>query len=278
VRELVLGGDGLIGSALVEALRARGDDVDVLDQKRGSDLRTVGLDPFAAADRVWFLAWATGGARYLEARERQHEILRSNCELASRVFDALARTGKPFVFTTSQLAGRPDAYGMTKLLGEHWARELGGKVARLWNVYGWEEPSERSHLVPDLVFSGLDTGVVACATTGAERRRLLYKTDCVAALLELADRPAGAADVAGPAWLTVREVAETVAARLGVDARFGEAAGSEVMVEPDLSTLPGWRPRVPLEEGIDAVIADARRFLDRRGGGGAQAILASALA
>lgn len=39
-------------------------------------------------------------------------------------------------------------------IGEVWTKELGGKTVRLWNVYGWEEPDIRSHVIPDLVIQG----------------------------------------------------------------------------------------------------------------------------
>jgi len=93
MRELVLGGAGLIGTELARALAARGHRVTTLDLKHGNDLRRP-LDPrpFADCDRVWFLAWDTGGAKYLEAADQQHEQYKNNCELSLRIFDALART------------------------------------------------------------------------------------------------------------------------------------------------------------------------------------------
>jgi nucleoside-diphosphate-sugar epimerase len=260
--ELVLGGEGLIGSELVRALNAKGHRTVSLDLKSGCDLRgPLDLKPFAECDRVWFLAWDTGGAKFLEAKDRQHEQYKNNCELSLRVFDALARTKKPFLFTTSQLAGLPNAYGTTKLMAWQWALNLGGKVARLWNVYGWEHPDTRSHVVTDLVLSGLK-GRVRCMTSGAEKRLFLYKTDCVAALLSLFDGPLQTAEIAGPKWLTIREVAEEIAQQLNVDVELGDTAGSEVPIDPT-ELLPNWQPRVSLAEGITRVISDAKDFLSR---------------
>ncbi|HEX8070924.1 MAG TPA: NAD(P)-dependent oxidoreductase [Pyrinomonadaceae bacterium] len=259
-RELVLGGAGLIGATLSAALRARGHEVASLDLATGCDLRAVADAPFAACDRVWFLAWDTGGAKYIAAADRQHEQYKHNCELSARVFDVLARTRRPFLFTTSQLAGLPDAYGLTKLLAEHWARQLGGKCARLWNTYGFEPPSVRSHVITDLVLAGLTRGRVACLTDGRERRRFVYKTDCAAALVALFDGDAQEADIAGPEWLTIRQVAEEIARQLNVEAEFGTARGGEAIVEPE-RLLPGWQPAVPFSAGISRVIADGRAYL-----------------
>ena len=166
VRELVLGGEGLIGAAVVDTLRAKGHDVVSLDLKSGTDLRKpFNIEPFRNCDRVWFLAWDTGGAKYLEAENQQHEQYKNNCEICLRVFDALSQTKKPFLFVTSQLAGLPNAYGTTKLMAWRWTESLGGKVARVWNVYGWEHPNIKSHVITDLVLSGCQ-GQVNCLTDG----------------------------------------------------------------------------------------------------------------
>lgn len=262
MNELVLGGEGLIGSELTRTLNGRGHRVVSLDLKSGCDLRQP-LDPkpFELCDRVWFLAWDTGGAKFLEAEDRQHEQYRNNCELSLRIFDALRRTGKPFLFTTSQLAGLPNAYGTTKLMAWHWASHLGGKVARLWNVYGWEHPDARSHVITDLVLSGL-RGRVKCMTSGEEKRLFLYKSDCVAALVALFDSPLHSAEIAGASWLSIREVAEEIARQLNVDIELGKTKGSEVPIDPT-ELLPSWQPQVSLAEGIAHVISDAREYLGR---------------
>jgi nucleoside-diphosphate-sugar epimerase len=260
MHELVLGGHGLIGSTLVHALEERGSTVTSLDLKNGYDLRQVDDGPFRECDRVWFLAWDTGGARYIEAVDRQHEQYKHNCELTVRVLDALARTRTPFLFISSQLAGLPTAYGTTKLMAACWSLQLGGKVARLWNTYGWEHPDVRSHVVTDLVLSGLTRRRVTCMTDGAERRRFIYKTDCVDALIKLFDGPQQSAEVAGPEWVTIRQVGEEIASQLGVEFQAGTSRGSEVMIDPK-ELLPDWQPRVSLSQGIARVIADARAYL-----------------
>jgi nucleoside-diphosphate-sugar epimerase len=189
-------------------------------------------------------------------------MYKANSELALRVFDILEASKRPFLFVTSQLAGQPNAYGLTKLLGEHWAASLGGKIARLWNVYGWERPDIRSHVVPDLVLSGLTEGRVRCRTRGTERRRLLYKTDCVEALITLFDGPQKEAHIAGEEWVSIREVASEVARSLNVRIELGDTEGSEVVVDPQ-KPLSGWAPRVSLAEGVGRVIAEAREYLGR---------------
>ena len=122
------------------------------------------------------------------------------------MLDALARLRKPFLFISSQLAGLPTAYGSTKLMAASWSLQLGGKVARLWNTYGWEHPDVRSHVITDLVLSGLTLGRVTCLTNGLERRRFIYKSDCVDALIKLFEGSKQSAT--GPEWVTIRQVGE----------------------------------------------------------------------
>ena len=260
IRDLVLGGEGLIGSTLVQELTKRNHVVTSLDLKSGCDLRYVDDQPFLETDRVWFLAWDTGGARYIEAVDRQHEQYKHNCEITLRVLDALSRVQKPFLFISSQLAGLPTAYGTTKHMAANWSRQLGGKVARLWNTYGWEHPDVRSHVITDLVLSGLTRGRVTCLTDGSERRRFIYKTDCVNALITLFEGPQQSAEIAGPEWVTIRQVGEEVARQLSVKFEPGTASGSEVMIDPN-EVLPEWQPRVTLSEGIARVIVDAKAYL-----------------
>ena len=260
MRELILGGEGLIGSTLVKELRRSGHEVTSLDLKSGCDLRNASKDDFLNADRVWFLAWDTGGAKYIQAQDRQHEMYKHNCELAARVFDILANAKLPFLFVTSQLAGLPGAYGITKLLGEHWTLQVGGKLARLWNTYGWEQPDVKSHVITDLVLSGLRDRKVRCMTDGSEHRRFIYKTDCVAALIRLFDSQLATADISGPKWLSIRDVAEEVGRQLGLEIELGEQPGVEQLIDP-VAPLPGWSPSVNLESGVENVIRDARSYL-----------------
>ncbi|MGA1368301.1 MAG: NAD-dependent epimerase/dehydratase family protein [Blastocatellia bacterium] len=266
MRELVLGGAGLIGTELVGQLRQAGHLVKSIDLRTGEDLRVIDLDPcLREVDRVWFLAWDTGGAKYLTLQERQHQMYLNNCQLSTRVFDALSRTKIPFLFVTSQLAGQPTAYGQTKWMAEGWARQLGGRIARLWNIYGWESPDERSHVVTDFVLTGLTQGKVRMMTTGEERRRFLYKSDGVERLVRFFDGGETAIDIAGRHWVRIAEMAEEVARQLSCEVERGELVGEEVMVDPT-PVIDEPLPELSLSEGVARVIQEAMEYLRQHRG------------
>jgi nucleoside-diphosphate-sugar epimerase len=145
-------------------------------------------------------------------------------------------------------------------MAEQWTRQLGGKVARLWNTYGWENPDSKSHVVTDLVLSALSRGHIKCLTNGTEKRRFIYKTDCADALVQLFDSELETADISGPDWLSIKQVAGVIAAQLNVEVEFGESKGSEIIVDP-VNVLPGWAPATAFSDGISKVIDDAREYL-----------------
>ena len=176
------------------------------------------------------------------------------------MFDTLSTTKKPFLFVSSQLAGQSSAYGLTKLMAEKWADQLGGRVARLWNTYGWESPDVRSHVVTDLVLSGLCTKTVNVLTTGAERRRFIYKSDCARMLKSFFDSNLRSVDIAGDSWITISDLASEIGRQLNKPMSVGSLIGDELLVDPKPSILIHTEA-ISLQCGIQKVIEDAIKYL-----------------
>src|SRR5437773_286522 len=84
---ILLGGAGLIGSALKAELESRGECTVVLDLKNGFDLREHEPEQYGPDAYYWFLAWDVGGAKYIMDPTRQIDILRNNLGLCEKVFD-----------------------------------------------------------------------------------------------------------------------------------------------------------------------------------------------
>src|SRR5579871_5748101 len=125
---LVLGGSGLIGKELQKQLKSRGEQVINLDLKEGTDLRSSSLEEYAGVDFIWFLAWDSGGAKYIGNQKNFADIYRNNTRLCNNIFSFIEKYNKPFLFTSSQLAASDTPYGLTKLYAEKWGSLLGGKM------------------------------------------------------------------------------------------------------------------------------------------------------
>ena len=254
--EVVLGGMGSIGQHLVRSLRSSGAEVLVFDLENGHDLRGQ-APPLPERDcYIWFLAWDVGGAKYLMDESKQLHILHNNLELCQRVFTWIRARGFRSTFIGSQMAGYDNAYGLTKMVGEYWATLTPECItARLWNVYCLEEPSQRSHVVTDLVHSGLE-GTVRCGTTGEERRQFLYVKDCIEGLLHQRRTGQLLADITTGEWVTVRDLAGAVADAMGRPVAFGDRPGYEHLVDPS-SPLEGWGPRYNLAGGVREMLQES---------------------
>jgi nucleoside-diphosphate-sugar epimerase len=267
MRNLVLGSDGFVGKPLCRHLEGLGEDVIRFDIKRGSseDGRTARLD-LANVDRVYFLAWDVGGAKYLYRRETQLHQLNWNLQLLLNAMPQLEERGTPFLFVSSQLAEHYDTvYGVTKRLGEVWTRLLNGVRVRLWNVYGpLESPSERSHVVSDLVWQAVLTSEIRLLTTGEEKRQFIHTDDvCRAFHHALSGRFDGIYDVTSFEWVSVLDVARVIAEEAGAKVVPGKEIGSTPLT-PLQGKLPGWQAQVSLREGLRRMIVAAREQQARR--------------
>jgi len=232
-RAIVLGAEGFVGKPFSEYLSSTGREVLKIDIKNGAinDLRREKI-AIRESDEVYFLAWDVGGAKYLYREDTQLHQIEWNVELLWNIMNQLREVSTPFVFVSSQIAqDSSTAYGVTKRLGELWARSLGGNIVRLWNVYGpMESDSERSHVVSDFVQQAISTGEINMLTKGDEHRRFVHINDVSRALV-LACEPRGVSshiyDIAGDTPVSVRYVADMIANLTNAKVVSGNMVGSE---------------------------------------------------
>ena len=253
INNLVLGSEGFVGKPFCKYLEDIGERIIPFDIKRGQqeDGRVARLN-LEDADRVYFLAWDVGGAKYLYREQIQFRQLDWNLKLLLNVMPQLQEKQVPFLFVSSQLAEEYDSvYGVTKRLGEVWTHLLDGVRVRLWNVYGpLEEPSERSHVVADFVYQAATTGEIRMLTTGEERRQFIHIDDVCRALHQaLTQKLTGIYDVTSFEWVTVRDIAKIIANISGTRIVPGEETGN-TPITPIYGKIPGWHPTVTLHEGL----------------------------
>lgn len=257
ITNLVLGSDGFVGKPFCEFLEQRGEQVVRFDIKRDAreDARRVSL-PLDGVDRIYFLAWEVGGAKYLYREDVQFLQLDWNLQLLLNVMPQLHEAKIPFLFVSSQLAEENDSvYGVTKRLGEVWTHLLEGVRVRLWNVYGgYEDQTERSHVVADFVHQALSTGRIEMMTTGEEVRQFIHVDDvCRAFHLALSRGLGGLYDVSSFEWVPVREVADIIGDLTGAEVVPGTRVGS-TPVTPMVGKIPDWEPALTLREGLSKMV------------------------
>ena len=258
IKNLVVGSEGFVGRPLCAHLEAQGETVVRFDIKRGDheDARRVRLS-LDGVDRVYFLAWEVGGAKYLYRDDVQFRQLDWNLQLLLNVMPQLREAGTPFLFVSSQLAEEHDTvYGVTKRLGEVWTHLLRGVRVRLWNVYGgYEDQTERSHVVADFVHQALSKGRIDMMTTGEEVRQFIHVDDvCRAFHMALSRRLAGLYDVTSFEWVRVLDLARIVADLTGAEVVPGTRLGS-TPVTPLVGKVPDWEPSLTLREGLAQMVA-----------------------
>jgi UDP-glucose 4-epimerase len=289
VRAVVTGGAGFIGSNLVDALLARGDEVVVVDDlssgKRENVSEQARLVELDIGDPSLADAFAEARPEVCFHLAAQADVPTS---VAKPVFDAevnvigtirvLEAAGStPVVFSSTGGAiygecvapAREDhprtplaPYGIAKLAGEEylagWNRLRGTRHAtlRFGNVYG---PRQETGLEGGVVAIFLNAMASGEETTifgdGSQRRDFVHVDDVVLALLAAPGTP-GVFNVGSGVDTSVLELHERCRAVSGDDRepRFGPAREGDLMRSAlDVSLAGrklGWKPEVGLEEGL----------------------------
>jgi UDP-glucose 4-epimerase len=286
MQAVVTGGAGFIGSNLVDALLARGDEVTVVDNFASG--KRENLNPGAAlvehdirepfevqADVIFHLA-AQADVQTSVAKpayDAQVNVVGTvNVLEAARAAGAqviLSSTGgaiygecpEPAVEGREELPMSP--YGIAKLCDEKylagWNRihGAGHTILRFANIYG---PRQDSGLEGGVVAIFLERFARGQSTTifgdGLQTRDFLYVDDVVAALLAAIGKPGGPFNIGTGVETTVLDVHRSGARAAGVDtepeladARLGDVRRSVLDVTKAEREL-GWKAQVTLDEGL----------------------------
>lgn len=274
MKYLVLGSGGLIGKPLTEYLQSMGHEVVSFDIKQADcqDLRLANnqmLDSaIESADFVFFLAWDVGGSKYLTKYQDNFDFLFNNLIIMCNVFNALHEHNTPFLFASSQMSGiQESSYGLCKRLGEKISQSINGLVVQLWNVYGFEEHNEKSHVITDFLKLAMSGKDIQMLTDGSETRQFLHVDDCIQCLYSLSqlyqtiDRQL-IYHVTSFEWITIRHVAEQIAKKFSVKVVPGPGTDQiqkGFKVEPNDHVRNYWSPTMSLSQGIDKLIGQTNQ-------------------
>jgi UDP-glucose 4-epimerase len=289
LRAVVTGGAGFIGSHVVDALLARGDEVLVLDDlssgKRenvpdGARLEVVDVrEPldghFEGAEACFHLA-AQVDVRVSD--ERPADDAATNVLGTIRVLEAARQHGTQVVFSSTGGAiygecdgpapedseRRPVApYGVSKLAGEEYLaaynRLYGTRHVslRYGNVYGPRQDPKGEAGVVAIFLGALARGETPrIFGDGSQTRDYVYAGDVARASLAAAGQDGGVFNVGTGIETSVLELYELCRQVAGselhaehAEARLGELQRSVLDVSLAEREL-GWRPEVGLEEGL----------------------------
>jgi UDP-glucose 4-epimerase len=292
VRAIVTGGAGFIGSNLIDALLARGDEAHALDDlSKGSRENVASAAELHVADirepdevfdavrpeAVFHLAAQADVRVSVEQPALDADV---NILGTIRILEAARRHGAKVVFASSGGAGygecdgpapesaplRPLApYGTSKVCGEEylatWNRLYGASHVslRLGNVYG---PRQMPHGEAGVVaiFMGLlhDGGTPTIFGDGSQTRDYVYVGDVANAMLLAVERDGGVFNIGTGVETSVVGLFDAIRTASGIDreAAFAAARLGELqrsVLDPSLATRElGWRPERSLADGLAA--------------------------
>ena len=265
MKHLVLGSSGQIGAHLVNYLQSKGEQVYEFDlvNKDYQDLRVISnahLDYIMdTCDIVHFLAFDVGGAKYLEKYQDTYSFIFNNMMILTNTFEKIKSFKKPFIFASSQMAEMGySSYGMLKSLGEKMTHDMGGIVARFWNVYGYETNPEKSHVITDFIKMAKNDGVIKMRTDGTESRQFLYADDASEALLTLAKNydkinKNKNYSITNFEWTKIYEITNILDVLSSCKVFPGDKKDQtqlNAMNEPNDNIKKYWQPKTSLKEGI----------------------------
>ena len=177
----------------------------------------------------------------------------------NNVFDLIKRYNKPFIFASSQMSNMSySTYGVLKTIGEKYTESLGGLVVKFWNVYGYEQNEEKSHVVTDFIKMAKKDGVIKMRTDGEEVRQFLYGDDCAKCLIKLSEaynsiNREDSLHITNFEWDSILHVAEIIQEITGCKIIVGENKDTVQLNkrnEPNPYILSFWKPETQLKEGI----------------------------
>jgi UDP-glucuronate decarboxylase len=144
------------------------------------------------------------------------------------------------------------------------------RIVRIFNTYGPRMHENDGRVVSNFVVQALRNQPITIYGEGQQTRSFCYATDLIEGFVRLMASPHGVepVNIGNPRETTVRELAELIKKLTG--------SKSEIIKEPlptddptrrrpDISRakslLDDWGPKVPLEEGLAATIADFAKRL-----------------
>jgi nucleoside-diphosphate-sugar epimerase len=152
-------------------------------------------------------------------------------------------------------------YGILKAIGEKYTESLGGLTVKFWNVYGYEQDEEKSHVITDFIKMAKKEGVIKMRTDGVESRQFLYGDDCAECLIALANQyntikrniPLHITNFEWSQIITIANIIHNITGCNIIPSTDKDTVQLDKRNEPDSYILNFWKPKTTLEEGIKKI-------------------------
>lgn len=253
MRIYVAGHTGMLGSAIVRALTARGNHEVVtfrhdytFDLLAFSNLDRVFVDYEIAGEPIDYVFMAAGAVGGIQANiDNPARFLGDNARMAMNVIDACKEYGAKLCYVgssciyprecpqpmkeeyllTGKLEPTNEAYSLAKIVGLKYAQYVLGDnhVAPMpCNLYGTSDHfGENGHVLASLVrrfVDAVDSGSPSVTVwgNGSARREFLFVDDAARILVELMEREiTGMINVGSGVDVSIKELAEMIAGAVG---------------------------------------------------------------
>ena len=289
---LVTGGNGFIGSHVVDNLKAKGFDVVIFDRYKDNktgerkDVQYFYGDVTDSAaiheavyhaDGVIHLAGVLGTQ---ETVQNPFPAIQTNIIGSLNVFEACSRNKKKGVYIAVGNHWMNNPYSITKTTAERFAlmynKERGTQIAvvRGLNAYG---PRQKSHpvrkITPNFILPALKGEDILVYGDGNQRMDMIYVGDLaeilVRALTEDHKHYSEVFEGGTGIAPTVNEIAETIIRLTGSKSRLehvamrpGETEGSVVVADVETLRALNFTKFTSLEEGLNKTIPWYRSWLE----------------
>jgi UDP-glucuronate decarboxylase len=152
----------------------------------------------------------------------------------------------------------------TLFMDYHRMNQVDVRIVRIFNTYGPRMHPFDGRVVSNFIRQALSGQDITLYGDGRQTRSFCYCDDLVDGLIRMVEQEAGfigPVNLGNPDEFTIRELAELVIAQLGSPSRLVHQplpADDPTRRRPDIRLAEqqlGWRPRVPLREGLARTIA-----------------------
>jgi len=163
----------------------------------------------------------------------------------------------------------------TLMMDYHRQNQVDIRIARIFNTYGPRMSLQDGRVVSNFIVQALCNEPITIYGDGSQTRSFCYVSDLIEGLRRLMNTEGltGPVNIGNPAEITILELAETIIGLTGSRSkvvRLPLPQDDPVQRQPDISLAQealGWRPAVPLQDGLHTTIEYFERILtvkDRR--------------